>query len=98
MNAADRSQIPAQYKWRLEDIFAENDCYISSMNAEEIGISSVILGAGREKKDDIIDMTAGIILHKKTAEQIKTGDIIATLYTNNENSIKSAKEKFLTAS
>lgn len=80
-----------------EDIFAENDCFISSMNAEEIGISSVILGAGREKKDDIIDMTAGIILHKKTAEQIKTGDIIATLYTNNENSIKSAKEKFLTA-
>ena len=65
------------------------------MNAEEIGISSVILGAGREKKDDTIDMTAGIILNKKTGDKIKKGDIIATLYTNNESSLKSAKEKFL---
>ena len=80
-----------------EEIIAENDCYISSMNAEEIGISSVILGAGREKKDDLIDMTAGIILNKKTGNKIKKGDIIATLYTNNENSIKSAKEKLLSA-
>lgn len=80
-----------------EDIIAENDCYISSMNAEEIGISSVILGAGREKKDDLIDMTAGIILNKKTGDKIKKGDIIATLYTNNENTIKSAKEKLLSA-
>ncbi len=80
-----------------EEIKAENDCYISSMNAEEIGVSSVILGAGREKKDDTIDMTAGIILNKKTGDKIKKGDIIATIYTNNESSLKSAKEKFLTA-
>ncbi|MBR3788672.1 MAG: pyrimidine-nucleoside phosphorylase [Clostridia bacterium] len=84
----------AQFK---EDIIAENDCYISSMNAEEIGISSVVLGAGREKKDDTIDMTAGIILNKKTGDKIKKGDIITTLYTNSENTIKSAKEKFLSA-
>ena len=84
----------AQYK---EDIMAENDCYISYMNAEEIGISSVILGAGREKKDDIIDMSAGIILNTKTGDIIKKGDVIATLYTNNESTIKSAKDKFLSA-
>jgi pyrimidine-nucleoside phosphorylase len=65
------------------------------MNAEEIGISSVVLGAGREKKDDIIDMTAGIILNKKTGDKIKKGDVIATLYTSNKNSLKSAKEKFI---
>ncbi|MBO5857136.1 MAG: pyrimidine-nucleoside phosphorylase [Clostridia bacterium] len=80
-----------------EEIIAENDCYISYMNAEEIGISSVVLGAGREKKDDIIDMTAGIILNKKTGDIIKKGDVIATLYTNNKSTIKSAKEKFLSA-
>ena len=84
----------AQYK---EAIIAENDCYISYMNAEEIGISSVILGAGREKKDDIIDMSAGIILNTKTGDIIKKGDVIATLYTNNESTIKSAKDKFLSA-
>ena len=84
----------AQFK---EDIIAENDCYISSMNAEEIGVSSVVLGAGREKKDDIIDFTAGIILNKKTGDKVTKGDIIATLYTNNKNSLTSAKEKFLSA-
>ena len=80
-----------------EDITIENTCYISSMNAEKIGVSSVILGAGREKKDDVIDMTAGIILHKKTGDKLQKGDVIATLYTNNENAIKSAKEKLLSA-
>ncbi len=80
-----------------EDIKAENDCFISSMNAEQIGVSSVILGAGREKKDDAIDMTAGIILNKKTGDKVEKDDIIATLYTNNENSLKPAKEKFLSA-
>jgi pyrimidine-nucleoside phosphorylase len=80
-----------------ENIIAEKDCYVSAMNAEEIGVSSVILGAGREKKNDVIDMSAGIILNKKTGDKIKKGDIIATLYTNNENAIKSAKEKFLSA-
>jgi pyrimidine-nucleoside phosphorylase len=84
----------AQYK---EDIIAESDSYISSMNAEEIGVSSVILGAGREKKDDIIDMSAGIILNKKTGDIIKKGDVIATLYTNNESTINSAKDKFIKA-
>jgi pyrimidine-nucleoside phosphorylase len=42
-------------------------------------------------------MSAGIILNKKTGEKVKKGDIIATLYTNNEVSIKSAKEKFISA-
>ncbi len=84
----------AQYK---EDILAENDCYICSMNAEEIGVSSVIFGAGREKKDDTIDFSAGIVLNKKSGDKVSTGDIIATLYTSNKDSLKSAKEKFLSA-
>ena len=80
-----------------EEIKAENDCYISSMNAEEIGVASVILGAGREKKEDAIDFSAGIVLNKKTGDKVAKGDIIATLYTNNKDSLKTAKEKFLSA-
>lgn len=80
-----------------EDIISEKDCYISSMNAEEIGISSVILGAGREKKEDTIDFSAGIVLNKKSGDKVAKGDIIATLYTNNKNSLNTAKEKFLSA-
>lgn len=80
-----------------EDIISEKDCYISSMNAEEIGVASVILGAGREKKEDAIDFSAGIVLNKKTGNKVAKGDIIATLYTNNKDSLKTAKEKFLSA-
>lgn len=80
-----------------EDIISEKDCYISSMNAEEIGVASVILGAGREKKEDAIDFSAGIVLNKKTGDKVAKGNTIATLYTNNENSLNTAKEKFLSA-
>ena len=84
----------ATYKFEIK---AENDGYISKMDAEKIGISSVILGAGRETKEDIIDMSAGIVLNKKTGDKVSKGDILATLYTCNETTFNSAKEKYLSA-
>ena len=68
-----------------------------SADAEKIGISAVILGAGREKKDDTIDMSAGIIINKKTGDKVNKGDVIATLYSCNKASFESAKNKFLDA-
>lgn len=79
------------------EIKSREEGYISRMNAEAIGISAVILGAGREKKDDTIDMSAGIILNKKTGDKIDKGCVLATLYSCNENSFKSAEEKLLSA-
>ena len=79
------------------EIKAEKDGYISKMDAESIGIASVILGAGRETKDDTIDMSAGIVLNKKTGDKVEKGDILATLYSCNEKSFESSKEKFLSA-
>ena len=73
------------------------DCYISESDAEKIGIASVILGAGRETKDDVIDMSAGIILNKKNGDKINKGETIATLYSCNKSSFKAAQEKFLSA-
>ena len=84
----------AKYKFEIK---AENDGYISKMDAESIGIASVILGAGRETKEDTIDMSAGIVLNKKTGDKIVKGDTLATLYTCNETSFNSAKEKYLSA-
>lgn len=71
--------------------------YISRMNAEKIGSASVILGAGREKKDDTIDFGAGIILRKKTGDKVKEGEILATLYTNKKETLQSAGKCFLEA-
>ena len=78
-------------------IIAEKSGYISTMDAEKIGSASVILGAGRSNKEDSIDYTAGIILHKKTGDKVEKGDIIAHLYTNNEKAVQSASELFFQA-
>lgn len=58
--------------------------YIQKMDTEEIGKVSCELGAGRKHKDDIIDMTAGITLLKKTGDHVETGEGIAYLYTSQE--------------
>lgn len=70
-------------KAKLEkEILSEKDGYIKSMNTEKIGIMACVLGAGREKKEDKIDFSAGIILNKKTGDYVKKGEKLCTLYTN----------------
>lgn len=79
------------------DIISEREGYISRTDAERVGIASVILGAGREKKGDPIDPSAGIILKKKTGDSVSKGDVLATFYTGDETRIDVAKREFLDA-
>lgn len=79
------------------EVKATSGGYISKMNAEEIGVSSVILGAGRETKDSVIDHSAGIVLVKKLGDRVEIGDTLAVLHTNNGDSIAMAEAKFLGA-
>lgn len=83
-------------KYRHE-IICKEDGYIYSMNAEAVGIASVVLGAGRSKKEDPIDYKAGISLLKKTGDKVSCGDILAVLYTDDESKIKEAEEMILGA-
>ncbi len=72
--------------------------YLLHMNAEKIGQASSILGAGREKKGDRLDMTAGIILRRKTGEYAEKGEVIAELHTSEQKDrIAEAEEIFLSA-
>ena len=66
-------------------LYSAKDGYVSRIDALKIGVSSMHLGGGREKLDDVIDMSAGIILNKKVGDAVKKGELIATLYTNKEN-------------
>ena len=77
-------------------IICETDGYITSMNAEKIGVSSVMLGAGRESKEDAIDLSAGIIMNKKVGDRVTKGDLLATLYYNGI-SPERARECYLSA-
>ena len=79
------------------DIIANESGYIEKMNAQEIGNCAMILGAGRKTKESIIDFSAGIVLRAKTGDKVEKGDVLATLYTNDEGSISQAREKFLSA-
>ena len=80
-----------------KEVISPYDGYITFMDTKECGITSCILGAGRETKDDIIDYSAGIILKKKTGDKIQKGDVLAVLYGNKEEKMQPAEEQFLKA-
>jgi pyrimidine-nucleoside phosphorylase len=71
--------------------------YISSMNTEEIGKASVMLGAGRVTKESTIDYTAGIILNKKTGDFVNENETLATFYASDMSLIEGAKKCFVEA-
>ena len=73
------------------------DGYITFMDTEAIGTAAVILGAGRSKKEDEIDDSAGILVCKKTSDAVKKGEILATLYTNDAAAVEPAAKRYLNA-
>lgn len=79
------------------EISSEREGYIEHTDAEKIGLASVILGAGREKKGDPIDSSAGIVLKKKTGDRVEKGDTLALFYTDDERKIEEAKREFFEA-
>jgi pyrimidine-nucleoside phosphorylase len=71
-------------------ILADRDGYVGHIDALALGQIASLLGAGRLTKDDLIDVNAGILLNKKIGDQVKQGDLLATLLTNqsaNQNHI-----------
>lgn len=76
-------------------VSAPRDGYIHHVDTEGYGMASLILGAGRSKKDDEIDHTAGIHLSKKTGDPVKAGEIVATLYSNRAETLSEAARKLL---
>ena len=73
-----------------EALTADRSGYISSCNAERIGIAAMKLGAGRATKSDVIDPRAGIILVKKPGDRVEPGDVIAQLYTDKSEALAEA--------
>ena len=57
----------------------------------------MILGGGRETKDSKIDLSVGLILHKKVGDAVKTGEPLAVIYANEYGKLEAAKARFLKA-
>lgn len=76
----------------IEPVISEKEGFVTEMDAFAMGMVSVELGAGRRAKDDDVDPQAGFVLRKKIGDQIKKGETIATLHTNKEEMLDSAKK------
>lgn len=74
---------------------APRDGYVVSVDTEGYGITSLLLGAGRNTMEDEIDYTAGLILRAKTGDYVRAGDPIATLYTCDESHFAAAEQRLL---
>jgi len=79
------------------DVHATARGYVGSIDSFEVGLSSIMLGAGREKVDDIIDPKAGIIIRKKVGDAVQEGDVLATLYTDREGVVPAAHDRIAAA-
>ena len=69
----------------IVEVKASKPGYIKHIVALEIGESAMRLGAGRETFDDVIDMSAGIVLNKKVGDKVKKGDVLCVVHTNKED-------------
>ena len=87
----DTSKFPSA-KYSAE-VHADKSGYITKINTEGYGAASLILGAGRNKADEKIDYSAGIVLRKKTGDFVSNGDVIATLYSNDKGKFGEATER-----
>lgn len=65
--------------------------FISRIDTQKCGMAACVLGAGRERKEDAIDYGAGIVLHKNYSDAVSSGDVIAQLYTSEEERLKPAQ-------
>lgn len=73
------------------EVKAESDGFVNSINAESIGISAMLLGAGRRTKEDRIDFSAGISMKKKVGDKVTKGDTLCVLHSNQENADEARK-------
>ena len=78
-------------------VTASRSGYITHMNTESCGIASMLLKAGRSRKEDAIDPSAGILLFKKYGDRVEMGEVLAELHASDEALFAAAEEKLLSA-
>lgn len=78
-------------------VVAKEEGYIVKVDTESYGVASLLLGAGRNTKEDIIDPSAGVYLCAKTGDFVKKGDALAVLYTNKQAAFTAAEQRIYQA-
>jgi thymidine phosphorylase len=76
---------------RTMEIRSAKGGFVTSIECEAVGTACVVLGGGREKKEDAVDPAVGILLHKKVSDAVKPGEPLCTIYYNDEARLAHAK-------
>lgn len=80
----DNPELLPQAKYHIE-LPAKSSGVVTEIVANEMGIASMMLGAGRQTKDDDIDLSVGLMLHKKVGDKVSEGESLMTIYSNSED-------------
>ena len=91
----DFSLLPAAAYRR--EVLSQREGYLTEMNAEAYGKASVLLGAGRSRKEDVIDHAAGIEVMKKTGDFVRQGETLAVLHASDTALFGAAEREILSA-
>ncbi|MBU3146045.1 pyrimidine-nucleoside phosphorylase [Clostridium sp. CF012] len=78
-------------------IISSCEGYVKAIKADDIGRAALVLGAGRETKESVIELSVGIVLHKKIGDFVKKGEAIATIYANDVEKEKLSTKMVLEA-
>jgi pyrimidine-nucleoside phosphorylase len=73
------------------DVIAKSSGYISSIQCENLGVAGVVLGGGREKKEDRIDPAVGLEFHKRIGDAVERGEPLCTLHYNSDTRLPEAR-------
>ena len=87
----DTSLLPVAGK--TLEVTAKESGYVHRILAEDIGIACMTPGGGRETKESAIDLSVGIILEKKNGDAVSDGEVLATIYGNDDAKMQAAYEK-----
>jgi pyrimidine-nucleoside phosphorylase len=74
------------------EILCPRSGYISAINAEDIGLASTMIGAGRDRKEDVIDPAVGVILEAKVGQKIDAGSVLCRIYYTREERLEDAAQ------
>ena len=81
----------------IRPLLAREDGYLAHVNGTALGLAAQRMGAGRMKKEDIIDPAVGFVMEKRIGDAVKAGQPICTLHAASERSAREAEERILSA-
>ena len=82
---------------RIVPVLAPRPGYIGAMNAKQIGLASLLIGAGREHVSDTVDPAVGILMHKRYGDKVSCGEAFASMYVNDERNLAQALDMLVSA-